>query len=330
METITKNLAYRPYEDVDKEEVLQLWHEESGWGGITLQQFDSWFVNTPYGRCIIVVAIDEKKKVVGQIIFSPSEMIVGGRVIKTLRASAPILKNAFRQSSLRTLDHPAFALIKKGLEVASEAGYQYVYTFPSYGWLSMLRMFPKVMPLPAETASFDCFAISLQESLTYVVLDNDYKVCEATGLTEEYDQIWAEAVQQMPVNCGIVRKAGWLKWIIGGHLKLEVRTTGNRLIGYMAIKKETGLIVDVFARNIIDLQEVFRYSINALHHRNGEKIPVSFTQLKGMLTSHTQPIVESIGYTKENYRFAFGGYLLDTTIDFEKIKAANWYMTPLG
>jgi hypothetical protein len=37
-----------------------------------------------------------------------------------------------------------------------------------------------------------------------------------------------------------------------------------------------------------------------------------------------------IGYTKDDFRFAFGSYLLDKTIDFEKVKAANWYMTSLG
>lgn len=325
------NLTYRPFEERDKEGILRLWAEESGWGGLTVQQFNDWFIHTPYGKCIIIVAVDDENKIMGQIIYSPSRMLVDGVEIKTLRGSAPILDSLFRQSSLRSLDHPVFALIKTGFQIAREAGYQYVYSFPSYGWLGLLQLFPGFLPNPCETASYDCFALSLEEAPFFMAPEDDYKVNLAVGLTEEYDQLWREAAQQMPVACGIVRKAQWLNWAIGGHLKLEIRTSAeNKLVGYMAIKKETGLITDVLARNKRNLEIVFQCAVNALHRQNPENIPVPFTKLKGMLTPLTQSVVESMGYTNDNYRFAFGGYLLDASIPFDKIQASQWYMMPLG
>lgn len=332
METSAEQLiTYRLYTEEDREAILQLWQDESGWGAITVSQFDSWFLNTPYGKCLIVVAVSENEKIVGQIIYSPSRMIVAGKEIKTLRGSAPILSSNFRQGNIRSTDHPAFAMIRAGFQIAYEAGFQYVYTFPAFGWLALLRLFPTLLPNPSETVSFDCFAISLDTPQTFKWLENTYTVKVGESFTAEYDVLWNEAVLHMPVKCGIIRNAAWLNWSSGDHLKLELRTAhNNKLIGYMTVKKESGLITDVLATSIGDVERVFNYVVSALHYQNDKRIPVDFTQLKGMLTTLTTPVVENIGYTKDNYRFAFGGYLLDTTIPFEKLQADQWYMTPMG
>ena len=332
METSAEQLiTYRLYTEEDREAILQLWKEESGWGAITVSQFDSWFLNTPYGKCLIVVAENENNTIVGQIIYSPSRMIVNGNEIKTLRVSAPILSSNFRQGNIRSDDHPVFLMMSEGFRIAYEAGYQYTYGFPALGWLALLRLFPKFLPNPSETVSYDCFAISLETPQTFKGLENTYTVKVAESFTEEYDVLWNEAVQQMPVKCGIIRNAAWLNWISGGHLNLELRTTNeNKLTGYMTVKKESGLITDVFATSIEDVEKVFNYVVSGLHYQNDKKITVDFTQLKGMLTNITTPVVESIGYTKDNYRFAFSSYLLDTNIPFEKVQADQWYMTPMG
>lgn len=328
---IMNKLNYRLFEESDMEGILRLWKEESGWGEITTKQFNDWYINTPYGRCLIIVAADDENKIAAQIVYSPSRMIVDNKEIKTLRGSAPILSSKLRQSNLRTLNHPAFGLIKKGIELATEKGYQYVYTFPAYGWLGMLQLFPRLMPNPCETVSYDCLALSLAEIQTLQTLKNDYYITISSAITDEYDKLWQDAIVEMPVKCGIARNSKWLPFGIGPNLLLETRRTADKkLMGYMIIKKETGLIADVFARNPTDLKNVFLHTVNALHHKNAAKIPVAFTQLKVMHTKNMEPIISEIGFTKDSYRFAFAGYLLDTSIDFEKVKAENWYMTPLG
>jgi len=331
MEVFTERFTYRHYKETDKEEILRLWQEESGWGAITHEQFERWFINTPFGKCIIIVAVDTNDGVAGQIIFSPTKMIVNGEEIKSLRASAPIIRSVYREENLRSFDHPAFALIKKGIEIALEEGYQLVYSFPSYGWLGLLRMFPRVMPNYCGLTSYDCFAISLEEPQTFIESQKDYRVSISATFTQEYDYLWLEAIQQMPVKCGIARAPKLLKYLLGGHLVLETRSSiTNLLVGYMAVNKKTGLIIDVFARSIADLEQVLRCSVNALHLQNDKKIPVSFTQLKGMLTPTLKPVTDTLGYSRDSYRFAFTTYLLDPAIPAENIKESQWYMTPMG
>ena len=134
--TATCNLTYRLYEESDMEAILWLWENHSGWGGLTQQQFKEWFVHTPYGNCLIVVAVDDRNEVKGQLILSPSRIIVEGKVVNTLRGAAPILDPSLRQSTLRSASHPAFALLKNACTIAAEKGYNFLYSFPAFGWLS--------------------------------------------------------------------------------------------------------------------------------------------------------------------------------------------------
>jgi len=330
MEVLAEPFTCRRYQDSDKEDIMKLWQEESGWGAITLEQFDRWFINTPFGKCIIVIATNANNEVTGQIIFSPTEMIVDGKVIKSLRGSAPIIRSDYRERNLRTTDHPAFTLIKRGFEIAAEDGYQLVYSFPSYGWLGLLRTFPKVLPNFSESVSFECFAISLEATQTFS-LDNNYEVNIVTSFTQEYEQLWNKAVVEIPLKCSIVRTPKLLKYILGGHLVFETRNTADKsLVGYLAINKKTGLIVDLFAGSEKDLKKVFFHSINFLSDEKFKNIYSSLNQLKGMLTPTLVPVLKDINYSKDNYRFAFSSYLLDNTIPKEKIQQSQWYMTSMG
>ncbi len=331
METLSEKIIYRQYQEKDLPSILNLWEEESGWGGITTDQFNTWFVNTPYGKAIIVVAENAEGKVIGQIVYSPSRMIVNGIEIKSLRGAAPILSKEMRGENLKDLNHPAFVMIRAGFEMAHDAGYQFIYTFPAYAWLGLFKIFPKIMPKPCYTASFDCFSISLLNHQTFHNPDVDLKVVLQTRINEEYDDLWNEAVEQMPVHCSIVRKAKWLQWAIGGMYVLEVRNVSeNKLIGYAVLKKESGLIVDVFARTKSDIEKVYIQCVSALHHNNPERLPLPFDIIKGMITPQNDAILNRIGYQKDDFRFAFGGYLLDTTIPFNAVEPGRWYMNLLG
>src|SRR5437764_9393728 len=100
METITDKLIYRIYEDKDMEAVLNLWEHYSGWGAITTEQFEKWHFHTPYGSCLIIVALNEHEKIIGQLVFSPSIVTINGKEVKAYRGSAPILNPECRQLSI--------------------------------------------------------------------------------------------------------------------------------------------------------------------------------------------------------------------------------------
>lgn len=330
MKVAKQQIRYRLFEERDTDNVLRLWKEESGWGGISLQQFNEWYFNTPYGNCLIVVAADEEDNAKGQIVLSPSRLLVEGKEVKSLRATSPILDRSLRQGTLQSETHPAYRLIEKSVALAAEEGYQYIYSFPAYGWQRLLQRFSLLVPNPIEVTSYKCFALSLTDAGNKQAGNSRYSVMPVKDFTREHEDLWQEAAMQWPLQCGIHRHYKWLNWVSGDHLKLEIRTVTNRhLLGYISIKKD-GLISDLMARNAADLKVVFQSALQALHRANQKAIPVPFHWLKGMMTAETKAMLQGFVFQEDPYRFGFFGCLLNSKIRFEKIHSSQWYMTPLG
>ncbi|MEO6636737.1 MAG: hypothetical protein ABIN25_00585 [Ginsengibacter sp.] len=330
METTPAKLNYRLYNDADKQAIMQLWEMESGWGAITEQQFDDWFLNTPYGNCLSIVAVNDEDKVVGQIINSPSRIITNGREIKSLKVAAPVMRSDFRGMPLSNFDHPAFGMIKASFEIGFREGYQFAFGYPAFGWLAMFKSFPKIFPNPMETISLDCFAISLEDAATFRHPGTTHTINIGNSFSKEYSVLFEEAVKEMNIKCTVKREPGWLGYVLADHLILELRNTENILEGYAAINKKSGLLIDILAKNIETLAVTYQTVVFALHQHNPESIKLPFNKLKGMLTGIAAASIEKIIYIKENYQFAYGGFLLDTSIPFEELTASQWYMTPIS
>lgn len=316
------------YEERDLEGILRLWEESSGWGGITEEQFRQWYLNTPYGPCLVVVATDESDKVVGQLVFTPSRLHINNREIKALRAAAPILDKNQHYGKLTHRDHPFYALFGKGVEMARQQGYRAIYLFPAVGWTTVLKLFPKYGLPEMPPSSYPCFAVSLRDASTYSARESDVSVkLLQTGFTPEYDQLWREATSQFPIACGVVRNARWLNWKLGTHTVFEVRHKNTeKLSGYVAIKKDSGLIVDMLAKTEEDLLTNLERVVQAIHHLNPERISLALTELKGMYSPLVQRLLPDAGTLP--FTFVFGCCSLHSTIGDEQIQPANWYMMP--
>ena len=196
---ITAELTYRTYEDKDLPGILQLWEQYSGWGAITLEQFDKWYLQTPYGPCLVIVAVNNEEEIVGKIAFIPAVITLNGRERKVIRGSAPILNPECRQFSLNQADHPAFAMIKEGMKVGTELGYELLYSFPAQGWIALLRAFPRYGMPDGHVALYECFTLSLETN--YIPPAKNIKTAIFTGrFSEEYDQLWKEAVTGFPLS----------------------------------------------------------------------------------------------------------------------------------
>lgn len=321
-------LSYRVYEHSDLDAVLQLWEQHSGWGGISEQQFKNWYLETPEGPSMIIIAVNEAHQVVGQTVFIPSKIYADGQVIKAFRISAPILDNTIRQKDLKsTPAHPAFAMFRFGVKIAQEKGYKLVYFFPAFGWTGVLRLLKNI-----TQTTYDCFAISLNNpAMLYPAFQQKLTVKEVSRnkFNEEYDQLWKEAIVEFPVDCSVVRDAASLSWKLAEHLVFEVRQAEtNQLKGYVALKKKTGLIMDMLARTQEDLEEMFAAFIWSVHHSNPEKIPVEWNEIKGMYTPVLKSVLQNIVFEIQNFTFAFGFSSLESTINQNFIKPDNWYLMP--
>ncbi|MBC7416935.1 MAG: hypothetical protein H7325_02110, partial [Pedobacter sp.] len=175
---------------------------------------------------------------------------------------------------------------------------------------------------------YDCFAIPLATanvpaigSLTINVLQDNF--------SEEYDKLWEEATTQFPINCGIKRNAKWLQWKISHHAVFEIRSKSSKsLIGYTAINKKSGLLVDMLARTPEELKAVFQSTLHFLQHSNISRYTLAINKLTGMLTASTEDALSNIPYQKENFTFAFSSSPLQDLNLFEKLTPFNWYMMP--
>ncbi len=161
---MAENLTFRLFQPDDLAGILRLWEEDSGWGGITAQQFNNWYVNTPYGECLIVVAVNEENRIIGQKIFTPSRISVDGEEKKALRLSAPILTKEFR-ARISNESHPITGMYKLGAKTAFEKGFNLIYSFPVPAWLPVIKlMFPKIGidMKKVVAAQIECSALSVK------------------------------------------------------------------------------------------------------------------------------------------------------------------------
>ncbi len=325
---ITK-LSYRLYQDSDMQSVLELWEKYSGWGAITEEQFTKWCINTPYGKCLIIIAVDNVNKVVGQMTFVPSLVYIEGNEVKALRASAPILQENSRQKNIKDYDHPVFAMFRYGMQVAKKQEYSLVYVFPAFAWTSVFRLFPQFDLPYVQVSSFDCFSISLEDKDTYILERNSLIVDIHKGeFSNEYNELWDDAVGHFPICCSVVRKASWLKWKIQGHSVFEVRCTQKNILnGYIAINKKSGLIVDMLARTKEDSQKVINAVVQYLHYSNPDRIPEMWKEITGMYTPVFQSILQNTKHEMKNFRFGFACYPLNESIN-NSIQPSSWYMMP--
>src|ERR1044072_6653543 len=142
-----EQLTYRLFDDGDLPGLLRLW-EEAGWGMLTPEQWREWFVDGPQGPSLVTVAIDEQGEVAAQEVFAPSRAVVGGREVRALRFSAPIVRERLGGSSFRDGTHPVFGLFKAAEAVAAERGVAVGYRLPEHGWLPIFRLAPRYGILP--------------------------------------------------------------------------------------------------------------------------------------------------------------------------------------
>jgi hypothetical protein len=321
-------LTYRLFEQRDLHGILSLWENFSGWGAITEHQFYEWYFKNPDGRSIIIVATDEKDAIVGQMAFIPAMVFVEGRTLKGLRASAPILNKDFRLGDLRNSQHPAFGMLKMGIDMGIKMDFDLLYSLPAHGWIGFMKLMPKYGLPNCHTADYGCITISLKEESVWEEKTGENLVLEVTNsFTDSYDYLWTDTVAQLPIYCSVIRSSSQLRWKISRHLVLEVWEDG-RLLGYAAFKKGDGLLEDLLARNIEDLKKVFFTSLKAMHFKNPHRIKAPFDEIKLMVTPQITQMVGTIKFQLVKFQFAFGCCSLRPTVDHLTIDPKYWYIMP--
>ena len=327
---MSEGLTYRLFEERDLPSLLRLW-EEAGWGTLTTEQWREWFIETPYGACLVTVAVDGGGKVVAQEMFTPSVMSVDGREVRALRISAPIMHKEIRGGSLRRGEHPVYSLCKTAVEAASALGFGLIYSLPEHGWLPIFRLFPSFgLPRFAE-ADYSCVALPVEASCDDTTPFGDERLVAhpVAEFHEEYDELWRSAKETFPINCGVVRRRDWLRFRNGGRICVEVRdTSDNSLVGYTATKKQTGLLADILARDPRELERVLAATLRWFASARGRSVPEAMTHLKVMRTPVLASALEGFGGEIVDYKFAFTCATIDAALPPETIAPERWHVMP--
>jgi len=312
-------LTYRPYREGDLPGLLRLWEEESGWGGLTPETWRRWYVETPHGPSLIVVALDGGE-VVGQEVFTPARIVAEGREWPALRLSAPIIRKGLRSMSIRSVNHPAISLYIAGAIAGAAAGFALVYALPEHSWLPIFRWLHRF-----QDAEFGCVASPLDRATgrgggRLIAVAN-------AEFGPEFAGLWRSARAALGATCAVSRSPGWLEYKNRGHLVVEARAReGGALVGYAAIRKSDGLLVDLLARDPADLVDVLAAARDGL--ASLPEAPVGIGALKAMETPALRPALRELGFTPVDFTFAFVCDPLDPAIDPEAVAPGSWYLTP--
>ena len=322
-------LTYRLFADEDLPGLLRLW-EEAGWGALSPEQWREWFVHGPQGPSLVTVAIDERGEVMAQKVFAPARAVVDGREVRSLRMSAPILREEIRGGSLRDGAHPIFGLLKAGEAAAAAHGFSVIYSLPEYGWLPIFRTLLRVGIPRYDEAAYGCASLPL-ETASVSEIECAARGFEASGgseFGEEFEDLWRQAKESFPIDCGVVRDSAWLRFRNSGRITIEVRETATaRLVGYSAMKKQTGLVADLLAREPGELKHVLAATLRWLA-ANRSDLPAGMTHLKVMRTPALAPAVDALGFTADEYKFAFFCKAFDSAITHEDVAPERWYILP--
>ena len=323
-----QELTYRLYEKKDIPGIISLWENHSEWGAITEQQFYEWYVDIPDGKCLVLVAENENDEIIAQGSLIPANVSIEGTEVRSLRLSAPIVHKASRLSSVRNGDHVTFQMLKHSFEKAREMGFSLLYALPAVGWLGFLRILPQFGLPNFLYTSFPCEGISLENEGVWETINNNQDDVTVVGsFDDSYNELWKEAVNSFPIKCGVVRHSARLQWKISHHLVFEIRKAG-KLKGYVAIKKEEGLLTDILARNPKDMSETLHASLKAIHVYNKNRFAVPFKAVKLMMSPHMRSIVDPKICTSVNFQFGFACCPVKDSVDVNSILPENWYIMP--
>jgi hypothetical protein len=215
-----------------------------------------------------------------------------------------------------------FGLYSAGAAAAKNAGYQVMYSLPAYGWLSWFRWLPRAGAHHHAERTCSCFELPV---------GNRPLVAGSAGLaarlvkqfTPDFEDLWQSCVDSFPITCGVVRSQSWLNYKNGGHLNVEVRQgDGGPLVGYAAIRRSDGLLMDYLARTSDDLARVLAAAIDILAAEGSPR------SIKVMDTPALRPALEVLGASCVDFRFAFVCHTLDPALPRENELIESWYLTP--
>jgi hypothetical protein len=329
---VTTKLTCRIATPADLPQLLEIWEKYSGWGYISEEDFLKWYVKTPYGESLIAVITDEDSgKVLGQLILVPSQLLIEKQTVKAFRLFAPVIRKEIQGMDIRDYNHPVFSMFRFAMEVARKNGVDILYSFPSVGWLAAFHTLTKYGLPPATTATYNCSAIPFANAgFTDHLSPGRFTISRTKTFTDEFDALWEHAVETLPIRCGIIRTKERLAYRLSSHYVLEGRNEKNELIGYIALRKLNGLIVDALAKSRNDLQFLMHDALRFLHElKQKNETPLGGnTEIKCIRFPLFDNILNTVPHNNILFDFAFANVPISEKFSPRFVEPGEWWMMP--
>jgi hypothetical protein len=326
-------IIYRIANDTDVPAMSQFWSENSGWDVIDAGEWRRRFTNGPCGDAIVSLAVDKSTAaIIGQFVFIPFNVSVVGKIVKSFRPFAPILKvslqTKFGISALLTGSHPLLKMYLKITEELSQQGVPFIFIIPDPRWTRVLKAFPNVM-----TNRFPLYTLRLPLAQK-MAIGAEYNSKEITANSNEIDDLWVRA--SSTYTSMIMRSSKLIEWRTQfGDFKIYAVYSQNSIAGFFAAvfkaKDHQWLICDLVAIDTgIHLKITLYYACNILSEldemmnlNNAEHRKISI-----LATSPMEKILIQAGFEKNDYHFTLAVHQLNKTdIDRKNIHPSEWYVS---
>lgn len=322
-------LEYRMRREGDREPLIRLWSEHSGWGDADDPFWSYLFEDAPEGPAEIVVAEDRSTGgIVGQLAFLPVRVAVGGRRVRAMRPIAPIVAPGAR-SSLRLpnpFKHPIVAMYRHGARVVRDQGCPMLYALPDPRWRRMLEAFPFF-----QVGQFPLLSRPLSSGDVPGV-PGETTTRSFDGWGSEVDDLWREWARRW--ECSVVRDSGYLEWKVGqGDYYITTVERDGGLVGLVASRQKGDrqwLICDLLAADEGDATRSTLRAACSLAHREAAargagEMPIEKVAI--LAPERLRPLLAELGFEPEAYRFSFLVQPLGGVLDADAVAPERWYVT---
>jgi len=311
----------REYKDSDLQGVLNLWEHHSGWGRPETEEYEKW-MKTPFGKCEVIVAEDQKKQIIGQLVFTPTELVINENTQKALKISAPIIHEDFRSSNVLNTNSLGIQIFLQSIPVMQSKNYDWLYVFPVIGWDKVMRMAHRIGSSPWKTTIYDCYEITETNSI-----NTEYKLQILNSFPTEIKDIWKQFKESYKNKSFVTRDLKWLNYKWGDDLKIGIYNLSDALVGYAVIKQNTGLILDFVMLKSKDTPVVIN-ELKRLFDTFMKSEGVSNPGLKFMQTDYLKRNLNGVNVKPVAFQFVFGLSALKNSDVLDAIDLNDWYVFP--
>jgi hypothetical protein len=330
-------LTYRFHEEGDLPGLHRLWEEETGWGPLTPAIWRSRY-SGPTGPSRVVVAVDRRGHIVGQMVFVPLPVSLNGREVSAFRMFAPIVARAAApRGSLgydNLFEHPFGRMYRYGVGALQERRATLIFGLPDVRIYRIYRRFAFL-----QCGSFPLWSLPLP--LAPPSFAGGYTFRRLETWDSRVDHLWRQASSFLP-GCHVVRDSRTLSWKISNcHHTVIAVERARALVGVVAARRrepDQWEISDLLTADAGSaLRATLIAALRAGHAKalSADRIDPEYPEFSGqplrratlLVTPLLEPVVRCLGFRREDWEFPLAVHLLDPQVRPEDVAPARWYLT---